>query len=255
MLCTWVFPIEVLKKPGQPSGPVRRLLNLLTHGLNKLQQDQDAELDGACLVEVACSTLKKIFRQKHVLESHRTTPAFAFLADQQSGDLKKEISSALLSHFTEPMVPKFVSVSLLPLHQWGSGGFHDERFEAEVFNWYSRLNHTTSKLCCDLDIFILLQRSKWKLFSNGVEVMVISHKSCGEGLWFEPQLWIQRYPEISANKVKVTVSHCHMVSHGVTAKVSMPWIFRQLRHVRPVFAQDAIKSQDEDDSCLNIPLN
>ena len=71
MLCTWVFPIEVLKKSGQPSGPVRRLLNLLTYGLSKFQQDQDAELDGACLVEVACSTLKKIFRQKHVLKSHR----------------------------------------------------------------------------------------------------------------------------------------------------------------------------------------
>ena len=56
------------------------------------------------------------------IESHRTTPAFAFLADQQSGDLKKEGSSALLSHFTEPMVPKFVSVSLLPLHQ-GPVGF------------------------------------------------------------------------------------------------------------------------------------
>lgn len=109
------------------------------------------------------------------IESHRTTPAFAFLADQQSGDLKKEISSALLSHFTEPMVPKFVSVSLLPLHQWGSGGFHDERFEAEVFNWYSRLNHTTSKLCCDLDISILLQRSKW------MQMETVLQRSGGNG--------------------------------------------------------------------------
>jgi hypothetical protein len=62
-------------------------------------------------------------------------------------------------------------------------------------------------------------------------------------------------PEISRDFRKQGESDRVTLSHGVTAKVSMPWIFRQLRHVRPVFAQDAIKSQDEDDSCLNIPLN
>ena len=84
--------------------------------------------------------------------------------------------------------------------------------------------------------------------------MVTSHKSCGEGLWIEPQLWIQiqRYPGISGkevlnmfNYVQTCPVKAMTMSVGVIAKVSMPRIYGQLRHVRPVFAQEhAIKSQD-----------